>query len=438
MRDRHLRPRRGGLGALAEVYRQAFSGLPAPVWRLSLVILVHRSGTMVLPFLALYLIGPLAVPVETAGLGLGVWGLGSVVGTYAGGRLTDRFGSRAVQAASLVSGGAGLIALEWLPTPGTFFAGLFVTAACADAFRPANAVALAEVAPPLLRSRAFALRRAAVNLGMTLGPVAGGFLAQVDYAWLFRIDGLTCLSAAILLVRLVPRPERAAAAPGDVAPVVAPDVEASSEVVAAAPVAASPLRDRPFVAFLLLTVVTSGVLFQFLSAFPVALRNVYGLDEGRIGLVFAANTLLVLAFEMVLMHRLAAVSALRLAAWGGLFIGLGYGLVPLGDSFAFAVLVILVVTVGEMLGLPPIEAWAASRVEGAGRGRYLGLFNVGFAVALTVGPAAGTWIYGRYGGGVLWPGCAVAGVALWLGFTALDRSERSSSSSRRLRHSPPP
>ena len=70
-------------------------------------------------------------------------------------------------------------------------------------------MALAEAAPPLLRSRAFALRRAAVNLGMTLGPVAGGFLARVDYAWLFRIDGLTCLAAAILLVRLVPRPAAA-------------------------------------------------------------------------------------------------------------------------------------------------------------------------------------------------------------------------------------
>ena len=234
-------------------------------------------------------------------------------------------------------------------------------------------------------------------------------------------------------MRLVPRPlrdERPAEAAVASSPTAFPD--------ATPPAAASPLRDRPYVAFLLLTATMSAVLFQFFGAMPVVLRDVYGLDEGRIGLVFATNTLLILAVEMVLMHRLARASMLRLAAWGGLGIGLGYGLVPFGESFLFAVLVMTVVTVGEMLGLPPAEAWAASRVEGAGRGRYLGLYNVAFAVALTAGPAAGTWVYGRYGGGVLWSACALAGAALWLGFTALERSERSSSSSRRLRHRPPP
>jgi predicted MFS family arabinose efflux permease len=414
----------GAVASVAATYREAFSGLPPDVWRLSLVILVHRSGTMVLPFLALYLTGPLGTSVEMAGVALGTWGLGAVVGTYAGGRLTDRYGAFAVQAVSLVAGGAGFLVLGFLRTPASFFAGLLVTAACVDAFRPANAVALAEVAPPRLRSRAFALRRGAINLGMTLGPLAGGFLARVDYTWLFVVDGLTCLAAMGLLAVYFRR--RSA------------EERAAAGRAAAAPPAPSPLRDRPFFAFLLLSAVLTAVLFQFLSAFPVALRDSYGLDESRIGLVFAVNTVLILAFEMVLMHRLAMVPPLRLVAWGGLFVGLGYGLVPFGADFAFAAVVIAVVTVGEMLGLPPAETYAASRVEGPGRGRYLGLFNLSHAVALTAGPAIGTWVYGRFGGSALWTACAVAGAAMWLGFAALERAERSSSSRRRLRHRPPP
>ena len=416
----------GGLGAVAEVYRAAFSGLPPAVWRLSLVILVYRSGTMVLPFLTLYLTGPLGVSVEAAGLGLGAWGLGAVVGTWLGGRLTDRYGALAVQAVSLVAGGLGFPALAFLRTPASFFAGTFVLAACVDAFRPANAVALADAAPPRLRGRAFALRRAAINLGMTLGPLGGGFLARVDYRWLFAVDGLTCLAAMVLLLVFFRRRAGGSRDAAEAAP------------AAAGPSAPSPLRDRPYVAFLLLSAVMTAVLFQFLSAFPVALRDGYGLDESRIGMIFAVNTVLILAFEMVLMHRLALVPPLRLVAWGALGIGVGYGLVPLGGSFAFAALLMAVVTVGEMLALPPAETWAASRVEGAGRGRYLGAFNVSHAVALSAGPAAGTWIYGRLGAPALWAACAVAGVALWLGFSALARGERSSSSSRRLRHRPPP
>ena len=39
------------------LYRQAFSGLPRAVWLLAAVLLVNRSGTMVIPFLSLYLTG---------------------------------------------------------------------------------------------------------------------------------------------------------------------------------------------------------------------------------------------------------------------------------------------------------------------------------------------------------------------------------------------
>lgn len=398
----------GGLRAVGAAYRQAFSGLPREVWLLSVAILVHRSGTMVLPFLALYLTGLLGVSVEMAGLGLGVWGLGAVVGTYLGGRLTDRFGSLAVQAGSLLTGGAGFLVLGHLDSAASLFAGLFVTASLVDAFRPANAVALAEHSPPRVRVRAYALRRQAINLGMTLGPVAGGFLARVDYGWLFVADGVTCLVAAVLLVLFFRgRP--------------AVEYEEEKAGGAAAVPERLPGKDGPFLVFLVLVAVLTAVAFQFLSALPLALRDSYGLDEARIGMVFAVNTLLILLLEMILMDRLAMVPPLKLVAWGALATGIGYGLVPFGSSFAFAALAMVVVTVGEMLSMPPAEAFVAGRAGVASRGRYMGLYNVSFAVALTAGPALGTWVYGRLGSTTLWIGCAMVGVALWFACQGLAR-----------------
>lgn len=399
------------------LYREAFAGLPREVWWLCGVTFVHRSGTMVLPFLTLYLTGPVGLAPEWGGVGLAVFGVGSLAGTWLGGTLTDRFGSTAVQAVSLAAAGVGFVVLGWLATPAALFAGLFLVALLVDAFRPANSVALAERVGSAERGRAFALRRLAINLGMTFGPVVGGFLARVDYLWLFLADGGTCLAAVVLLLVLfrgAPNavPEEIPAREGD--PAAAAEGERARR---------GPWRDRPYLVFVLLTGLLSAVLFQFLSTFPLTLRDGYGMTEDRIGLVFAVNTLLIIAFEMVLIHRLARVARLRLVAWGALLIGAGYGLTPFGDTFLFAALVMVVITVGEMLGLPSAEAHAADAAPAGARGRYLGLFNLSFAAALTAGPAAGTWVYGHLGAPALWAGCAAAGVALWLAFTALSRRQ---------------
>ena len=421
-------------GAVAGTYREAFAGLPRRVWWLSLVVFVHRSGTMVLPFLALYLTGRLGVSVEMSGVALGVWGLGSVAGTYVGGRLTDRFGSTAVQVVSLAVAAVSLAALGWLRTPGLFFAGLFVAAFFVDAFRPANGVAVAEASRPDQLSRAYALRRQAINLGMTFGPVVGGLLARVDYLWLFIGDGGTCLAAALLLAWL------AGSARGRAVLGERPEVEgvvragADAEVAglkdggsapverAAAPAPdREPMRDRPFLVFLVLIGLVSAVLFQFLSAFPLALRDAYGMDELGIGLVFAVNTAIILISEMVLTHRLSGVAPLRVVGWGALAVGVGYALTGFGSTFLWAAVVMAVVTVGEMLAVPQGETFVAQRAVGGRIGHYMGIFNVAFAVALTGGPALGTWIYGRFGPDVLWAVCGVSGVLLWLGFEVLQR-----------------
>jgi predicted MFS family arabinose efflux permease len=361
---------------------------------------------MVLPFLTLYLTGPRGFSAERAALAFAVWGLGSLVGTYAGGWLTDRLGSLRVQVASLVASGLSLLVLAQLRRPTVLLAGLFVVALLTDAFRPANSVAYAERASAAERSQAYAVRRLAINLGMTVGPAVGGFLARVDYAWLFVADGATCLAAAVLFVAVFARRH---------------DSRRGVAEAARRPPPPSPLGDRLYVLFLLASTALGAVMFQFLTTFPLAMRDSYHLTEDRIGLLFAVNTVLIIVFEMVLTRRLRHVAPLRVVAWGALAVGLGYGMVPLGSTFAFAALAMAVLTWGEMLAFPQAEAWAASRADAANRGSYLGLYGLSFAAALTFGPAVGTWVYGRLGHGVTWAGCAVAGVVLWAAFTLLAR-----------------
>ena len=90
------------MGRIIESYREAYRGLSREVWILSLVGLVNRAGTMVLPFLTLYLCEELGYTPTEAGKVLAVYGVGSIAGTALGGRPGEG-GGRKYPAVVLVS-----------------------------------------------------------------------------------------------------------------------------------------------------------------------------------------------------------------------------------------------------------------------------------------------------------------------------------------------
>lgn len=397
-------------------YREAFAGLNRAVWLLALTTLVNRSGTMVLPFLILYLTQKQGFAATDAGGALGVYGVGGVLGSYLGGWLCDRVPARHVMVGSLTLAGIGFILLGQLDARPAILANLFFLAVVGEGFRPANAAAVAAASPPELRTRAFTLNRLAVNLGMSLGPSIGGFLAMVDYGWLFLVDGASSLLAAAVLA----------------AAFHAEDRETGEAKTVAQPVR-SPWRDRPFLVMLLLSFVLAMITFQIASTFPLTLRDLYGFQEGRIGLVLAINTVIIVLFEMVLVHRVAGLDPIRLVGIGGFLFGLGMALLPfgtgLGHGFGYVAFTVVVWTIGEMLAFPMSVGAVANRAGETNRGLYMGLFTLSFEGAWVFSPILGTWVYQRYGATTLWLGCGVAGLILLAGFygvsAAISRESRS-------------
>jgi predicted MFS family arabinose efflux permease len=391
--------------AIAKSYREAFSGLPRPVWLLATASLVNRSGTMVLPFLALFLTERRGFTTGEAGQTLACYGLGGVAGTYLGGWLCDLFDARRVMAGSLVLTGAGFLVLGHVEARGTIFLTIFLLSLVGEAFRPANSAAIAAASPPTVRTKAFALYRLAINLGMTLGPALGGFLAARDYSWLFRVDGGTCVLAAGLLWVFFR---------GDLRTV---DRE---EVRAAAAAERSPWRDAPFMILAGLMFSLAVVSFQVPSTFPLTLRHLHRFSESQIGLALAVNTLIIVLFEMVLVHRLGTRDPLKVVAVGSFLFCLGLGLLPLGSGFAYVAFTVFVWTVGEMLTFPVLAGVVANRAGEANRGRYMATFTLSFEGAFVIAPLAGTWIYQRFSPRALWYGCGAMGFLLLAGYWLLS------------------
>lgn len=390
-----------------KAYLAAFQGLPRDVWLLSAVMFINRSGTMVLVFLPLYLTLERGFDLVFAGQVLSVYGAGHLIGGWLGGWFSDRIGALRIQFASLLISGIGYLIMERLTSASGFLALALIIGTAAEAFRPANGSSLAAFSPPHLRTRAVALNRLALNLGFSVAPAVGGFLALYDYAWLFWVDGATCIAASFLLRYLFRSRWQ--------------DMLTAKAANGTEPVGCHPLKDTSFMLFAALTFLAALCFFQCWSTFPVFLNQFYGLDESRFGLLLSWNALLILLFEMVLTHQSERFHPLAVSGLGFFLLPAGLALLPFGQSYAFAFLVMSIITVGEMLGIPAAGGWVANRASTAHRGKYMGIHTMAWGAAFIVAPGGGTWIYEHLGPTTLWLTVGVLGVLVWVGFVALQR-----------------
>jgi predicted MFS family arabinose efflux permease len=391
------------LRTLATTYRDAFSGLSRAVWLLSVTSLINRAGTMVMPFLVLFLIEKRGFTTTQAGQTLALYGLGAMVSSYFGGKLCDRFSPLLIMKISLIGMGLTFLVLGHLQGRLAISAMIVVLSLVGEVFRPANFSALAAASGPGERARSFALLRLAVNAGMSVGPTVGGFLAAIDYSWLFVADGITSILAAGLL--FVAFPGRL-----DAPPTVHPPATVR---------AGSPFRDRPVMAILAMMFVLNVVTFQVVGTFPLSLRDLYGFSKGWIGITLAVNTVIIILFEMVLIHSLSRRNPVKVAGVGAFLLCGGLALLPFGSSFGYALFTVVIWTMGEMLSFPLLTSAVADRAPEATRGAYMGLLNFSIASSFVVAPLVGTWVYQNLGPRTLWLGCGAVGLLCWAGFQAV-------------------
>ena len=368
---------------------RGLGGLPREVWLLFATNLINRAGMMVLPFLVLYLMRELGFPPARAGLMLAVYGASAIVFGPIGGRLSDRIGALPVMRASLVASGCVLLLF---PLARSFAAVATMTvlwSGCAEMFRPASLAAITHVVAPEQRKQAFALNRLAINLGMSIGPALGGFLATVSFRAMFAVDAVTTLLAGAVLVLT---PWRAFSGVNSEARTL------NGERVGPATI----LHDTTFLIFLGGVFLVGIVFFQHESALPLYLVQYLRMSPAFYGMLFTINTLLIVALEVPLNTATAHWSNTRSLIIGCLLFAVGFGALGVIASPAGVVATVVVWTFGEMLLFPAMSAHMAEIAPENRRGAYMGAYSMSLSIALTLGPWMGTQLLASLGPVTAW------------------------------------
>ncbi len=384
-------------------------GLPRTVWIVAATSLVNRAGMMALPFLVLYLTRHIGTSAALAGLAVSAYGLGGIVTGPIAGRLCDRLGPFTVMRASLALTGVILMVIPLAHSFGVVVLLVFVWALIADATRPATMSALNSAAAPEQRKAAIALNRLGVNLGMSIGPAVGGFLALVSFPLLFVVDGLTSLAAAGVLSLLL-RPEDVRL----VAHASHPEDENSSGLPvhrsAGPPVHRGVWRDRTALTFLLAMVLVGLVFTQHQGAMSVYLVRDLHYRESFFGALFVVNTLMIVALEVPLNLAMSHWPHRRALILGMVLTGIGFGAMGIAKAVGPLVATVVIWTFGEMITFPVGTAYLADLAPRGRMGEYMGAYSSTFSLSVIIGPWAGTAALDRFGSTATWSGVFVCGL----------------------------
>lgn len=368
-------------------YFDTFKGLSKEIWWLSLITFINRAGTMVIPFLSLYLTESMGFRESTVGWIMSCFGLGSVVGSWLGGKLTERIGYYKVMNISLFLTGILFVALQYVSTLAGFCIGIFLVMLVADTFRPAIFVAMSAYSTQENKTRSVTLVRLAINLGFTAGPAIGGFIiAKIGYFGLFWVDGITCVLAVLLMTQVLhPRKSK----PLD-------DVKVDNPV--------SVYKDRPFWIFFIAMAIFGFVFLQYFSTMPLFYRDVFALEEYEIGMLLGLNGLIIVLLEMPLIKWLenTGKSKVYLMMIGLVLTGLSFVTVLVSPWIGVLTIGMIFMTVGEMIAFPFSNSFVIDRAKKGKQGEYMALYVISMSISHVFGHNAGLHMIDYFGFYTTW------------------------------------
>ena len=398
-------------GRLTQSVRD-LKGMPDQFWVLTLGIFIYvGAAALAFPFEAIYLRRYLGTSMTMIGVVFGLVPLAVMPLQFWGGQLTDRIGRRVVIMLSVLVGVVWFVGFAYVTEVWQVAALVALESALGwPLFQTASNAMVADLLPPDRRQQGFGVTRVAMNLGVVIGPALAGL--ALGWGATFRELFLAAAAGCTLMVVIMAiwiRESRPASALLRVKHVDTKGRSGYRRV----------FHDRVFIIFCLVAVLPVFCFGNFGSIYAVYITTFLGVSNSEWGYLLALNAGIVAVVQYPLVSALRFRNRMVLLAMASALLALGLG----GSAFAgplwSLVILISVLSVGEMLLSPVAAAEVADLAPEAVRGRYMGVWTVVWNGGAALGPAFGGWAMDSLGGREAFVALLVVGLAGAVLFLAL-------------------
>jgi MFS family permease len=395
--------------------RKIYNEYPKAFWVYNIIVFIDRfGGFMLYPFFALYLTEKFKIGMTTVGILFAVFSISGFVGSAIGGALTDRMGRKGVILFSLVLSSLSALGMGYAPTLAIFIAVSAIVGTLSNIGGPAHEAVVADLLPENKRAEGYGIIRVVFNLAVIAAPAVAGLLIALSYTLLFVVDAIISLLAASVVLFFLP--ETKPAAHPDVKPETVKQTFAGYGKV---------FRDVPFVAFVIMSVMTALIYTNFNATLGFFLHDVHNIPAKGYGILISMNAVIVVLFQFWVARRLEKYKPMLMVALGTALYGIGFGMYGITSTYFMFAIAMIVITIGEMVVSPFQQSLVASFAPEEMRGRYMAVSGLSWGLAFTIGPYFAGLLLDGPNPNLLWLACSILGVITVLGYILIDKIHHS-------------
>jgi predicted MFS family arabinose efflux permease len=401
--------------AMLNSLKRTYNEYPRLFWIIVGTLFIDSLGsTLLFPFFALYITQKFGVGMTQAGILLGMSSLFGLIGSILGGALADRFGRRKLILFGLIFSALSslLFGLAW--DIRMMYGLVVIVGLLSRIAAPAQDAMMADILPESKRQEGFGITRVAYNYAWIFGTAMGGLIAARSFMALFVLDAVLSLIVAAVLFRFLPETKPAPRAETRQEESLLKTVKGYRVV----------LRDLGYVLFTIAGMLVLVVYQQQYSSLAVYLQDVHNISPRTYGIMLSVAGLEVVLFQIWISRRTRKYPPFLMMVLGSLFFMAGFAMIGFVQKTGFFLVAVIIITIGEMVMFPTNKALAVNFSPQDMRGRYMAIYDLGWTIPSTLGPAAAGLILDNFNPDLLWVLggilCALAAAGfyamhLWLG-----------------------
>ncbi len=357
-----------------------------------LTILLDLVGFgMILPLLPFYALKLEASPAQI-GLLFSSYSLTQLLFSPLLGRLSDRVGRRPVMLVSIFGSAAAHLMFAFAGSFPLLVLARALAGVAAANYSIAQAY-MADVTTSENRSKAMGLVGAAFGIGFVVGPALGSVLALTPAgppAVPYVAAGLSALNFVMALIWLPESLSSEVRERSQARPWIDPGGFSRM------------WNNPPLRGLMLLFFLVMFCFSLFEATLALYCYQVFGFDEHRTSLLFVYVGVVLAVVQGGLLGRLLRAFGERKLILGGIgLMAVGLSILPVYPSVALLLLSLFVLAVGSGVHNPSALGLLSQITKAESQGSTIGLSRSFGALARTLGPVTGTWIFGM--AGVAWP-----------------------------------
>ena len=390
--------------------QKTYNEFPRTFWVLMGAMFVDRlGGALIFPFFALYVTQKFNVGMTEVGWLFAIFASASVIGGIVGGAMTDKFGRRWMLIFSLIISAISSLLMAFVNEIELFYTLAAFVGLLSNAGGPAQQAMVADLLPENQHTEGYGIMRVGANLAVTIGPAVGGLLAARSYLLLFVIDAVSSIITAIIVYFALPETK----------PEVVESETAEQNLWQTIVGYGSVLKDSPYIAFLLVSILSIIVYIQMYSTLSVYLKVVHGIPEQGYGYILSFNALMVVTMQFWVTRRISKRPPLLMMALGTGVFGVGFLMYGFVTSFVMFMIAMSVITIGEMIITPIGQALVAKFAPVDKRGRYMAMYGFSWAIPNAVGPLLAGLIMDNFNPNWVWYASGITATVATQGYVFL-------------------